>query len=178
MLFHGFLDSGDSYCMNGREKSPAFILADAGYDVWIVNSRGNKHSRGHTNLNHKTDVEYWRNAMGHHIRQYDIPSFIETIKNISKVENMTVVAHSQANNLLFKNMAQNQSYYQESINLMISLGPFGKLTTTSGLNTFFIYLFTDYLDFWLSIGYFHAFEPSDPHSQLMRFGCLYLEIPC
>lgn len=107
MFIHGFVDSSDSFCVNGRQKSPAFILADAGYDVWLANTRGNKYSRGHQTLNPNTDVEYWRNAMGHHIAQFDIPSFIENVRSVSGVKNMSVIAHSQGTNLLFKNMVLN-----------------------------------------------------------------------
>ena len=80
MLYHGFVDSSDTFCVNGRDKSPAFILADAGYDVWLPNSRGNKHSLGHQTLNSTYDREYWEKAIGFYIAKYDIPSFIEYIK--------------------------------------------------------------------------------------------------
>ena len=105
MLMHGFVDSSDTFCINGRDKSPAFILADAGYDVWLTNSRGNKHSLGHQTLDSATDVEYWEGAMGYYIAEYDIPSFIEYIKAESGVDSLSIMAHSQATNLLLKNMA-------------------------------------------------------------------------
>ena len=38
--------------------APAFMLADAGYDVWLGNNRGTKYGIRHVSLNHK-DPKFW-----------------------------------------------------------------------------------------------------------------------
>lgn len=58
ILIHGIADSSDSFIMNNK-KSPAFVFAKMGYDVWLGNARGNKYSRRHGSLNSKTDWSYW-----------------------------------------------------------------------------------------------------------------------
>lgn len=49
MLIHGIQDSADAWVVNDDE-SPAFILVEKGYDVWLVNFRGNKYSKHHASL--------------------------------------------------------------------------------------------------------------------------------
>ena len=56
------MDSSDTFLINGRNKSQPYVLADAGYDVWLANTRGNKYSRNHTIYNPDTDQEYWKNT--------------------------------------------------------------------------------------------------------------------
>jgi lysosomal acid lipase/cholesteryl ester hydrolase len=66
------------WVMNTPETAPAFVLARAGYDVWMGNNRGNRFSNTHATLSNK-DQEYWdyyQEDMGLH----DTPSLILFIK--------------------------------------------------------------------------------------------------
>jgi pimeloyl-ACP methyl ester carboxylesterase len=55
---HGLMGSADNFIMND-EMSPAFILARAGYDVWLGNSRGSPASRNHKFIDPDKDGEFW-----------------------------------------------------------------------------------------------------------------------
>lgn len=54
-LQHGLFASADSWVIN-KDKSLAIQLAKSGFDVWMGNARGNKHSREHASYH-----PYWGN---------------------------------------------------------------------------------------------------------------------
>jgi hypothetical protein len=59
--------------------SPAFILAQAGYDVWLGNSRGTKFSRKHLTLDPDQDKEYWEFSYAEN-GKYDLPAMIDYVR--------------------------------------------------------------------------------------------------
>lgn len=82
MMLHGLADSSDGFIMNDKDKSPAFIFAEKGYDIWLPDTRGNKYSRNHTTLNPDVDTEYWDHSFTD-ISREDMPVFFNYIRNVT-----------------------------------------------------------------------------------------------
>lgn len=130
---HGLLDSADAFIINFKDKAPAFVAAEQGYDVWLGNNRGNKYSMLHTTLDAEKDSKYWRYSFVE-MSKYDLPAFISYIRDNTGMlahEKMTYLAHSQGTIQMFYKLATNKKFAQDNFNLYVGLAPMARLSKTS-----------------------------------------------
>lgn len=122
LLVHGIFDSSDGWVCNDEDKCIPFILANLGYDVWLGNSRGNKHSRNHTSLSPE-QKEFWDFSF-HEMGLHDLPAFFEHILQHNKFSKKLIyIGHSQGTVQMFCALAQNQAYVKSKVKLFIAFGP-------------------------------------------------------
>lgn len=99
-LQHGLLSSSADWVISGPGKALAYILADAGYDVWLGNARGNTYSRRHVSMSNDNS-KYW-DFSWHEMAVYDIPAEIDYIYDIKAEESyMNFLDASTSNDLLY-----------------------------------------------------------------------------
>ncbi|XP_021392733.2 lipase member M [Lonchura striata] len=99
LIVHGFgLDGGD-WVDNFPDNSLAFILADAGYDVWLGNNRGSSWSRRHRSLS-VASQQFWDFSF-HEMAMYDLPAMVGFILTETQQEQLFYVGHSQGCSLGF-----------------------------------------------------------------------------
>lgn len=58
-LMHGLFASAANWVDMGPDRALAYLLADAGYDVWMGNARGTTWSRKHIIYDPNRDVKFW-----------------------------------------------------------------------------------------------------------------------
>ncbi|XP_044241891.3 lipase member J isoform X2 [Ursus arctos] len=98
-LQHGLFTSASSWVSNLPNNSLGFILADAGYDVWMGNSRGTTWSRKHKYL--KTNSKaFWAFSFDE-MAKYDLPASIDFIVKHTGQEEIFYIGHSQGTTIAF-----------------------------------------------------------------------------
>ncbi|XP_033003948.1 lipase member M-like [Lacerta agilis] len=93
LLLHCLTMEGSVWVTNLPHQSLGFILADAGYDVWIGNNRGNSWSRRHQNLSIEEEA-FWDFSF-HEMGTYDLPAMVDFILQKTGQKNIYYVCHSQ-----------------------------------------------------------------------------------
>jgi len=106
---------------NDSERANAFILARAGYDVWMGNNRGNKYSSAHLSLSPRDKAywDYYQEDMG----LKDLPTFIDFILETTGLETISYVGHSEGTTQMFLGASLNPEYFSSRINLFVALAP-------------------------------------------------------
>jgi pimeloyl-ACP methyl ester carboxylesterase len=122
LLQHGLLDSATTWVMNFPDQSLGYILADAGYDVWLGNMRGNYYSRAHVKYNPDHDPVFWDFSWDDMARD-DLPSMIYYILNVTQQTQIGYVGHSQGTTIAFAEFGRLDGVLQNNVSFYAALAP-------------------------------------------------------
>ncbi|XP_071452979.1 lipase 3-like [Hetaerina americana] len=124
-LQHGLLCSSADWVMMGPGKAFALILADAGYDVWMGNGRGNTYSRKHISLS-PSDAKFWDFSWSE-MGIYDLPAEIDYILNATGKDHLYYAGHSMGTTMFYV-MCTMRPEYNTKIKAQFSLAPVAFMT--------------------------------------------------
>jgi pimeloyl-ACP methyl ester carboxylesterase len=126
LLQHGLLDSATTWVMNFPDQSLGYILADAGYDVWLGNMRGNYYSRAHTKYNPDHDESFWDFSWDDMARD-DLPSMVYYILNATQQTQIGYVGHSQGTMIGFAEFGRPGSLLHNNVSFWAALAPVARV---------------------------------------------------
>lgn len=97
------------------------MLADDGYDVWMLNVRGTTLSRGHKNRS-ISEQDYWDFSF-HEIGFYDVSKTIDYVLEKTKSRSLNVVCHSQGCTSLLVMLSTRPEYNKKVSSAYLSTAP-------------------------------------------------------
>ncbi|XP_065225626.1 lipase 1-like [Planococcus citri] len=147
LFIHGYIDSSASWIAQGPGQALPYLLADQGYDVWMINTRGNTFSQSHANY---TPMEraFWDFSF-HEVAVYDLPTTIDFILDKTNHQKVFCIGHS-AGNSEFYIMLSVLPQYNEKVIAQVSLAPY--YHESNSIDSIAIYIL-NYL-YWNTAGEF------------------------
>ncbi|KAH6924568.1 hypothetical protein HPB50_019606 [Hyalomma asiaticum] len=120
ILVPGILADSGSWFTNYPSQGPGFMLAQRGYDIWVMNTREIAHRSRHKTLSQKEDSF-------DEIGRYDIAAVIDLVLNVTGANKVTLLAYSQGmtGSLV---LLSTKAEYNEKVDLLIGYGPVANVT--------------------------------------------------
>lgn len=118
---HGLLMTSDVWVvMMDKDDNLPFRLCELGYDVFLGNNRGNKYSNKHERYN-SNQAEFWDFSIDE-FAMYDIPSSIDYILKLKKIDSLTYVGFSQGCSQVLSSISINDDL-NDKIERLILIAP-------------------------------------------------------
>lgn len=120
LLLHGLLDSSFTWVSNFRHQSLAYLLADAGYDVYLGNNRGTTWSRRHVFLD-ITSRDFW-DFSWEDMARYDMPAMVRYVLEYTNQSSLAYIGHSEGTMQAFAGFSLDQELGRK-ISFFAALAP-------------------------------------------------------
>jgi len=118
---HGVECDMTFWVWNLPEVAPAFVLARAGYDVWLGNNRGNRFSIAHKTLD-PAKKEFWQFSW-EQMGTKDTPKVIDFILNKTGHSQINYIAHSEGSTQIVAGGTLLPEFYNSKIKMAFLLAP-------------------------------------------------------
>jgi len=161
-LQHGLLSSSADWVMNLANESLAFILADAGFDVWLGNIRGNTYSNKHIKYK-PSDKEFWAWSLDEMAR-YDLPAMVDYVLEKTGQSQLYYGGHSQGTTIGFAEFSRNETL-ADKIKTFFAFAPVATVGHIEGPLRYISYFSKDIQALFNIFGVYDFL----PNSAIMKF---------
>jgi len=167
-LQHGLEGDSSNWITNLPWEAAGFLFADAGFDVWMGNFRGNTYSKEHVSLDPSKDP-FWAFSFDE-MAAYDLPIMIDTVLNHTGQSQVYYIGHSMGTMTMFAKLSLDQ-VFASKIRKYFALAPVATVTHMGGMLSY-LAPYTNDLEFLLKlIGGYGEFLPSN---ELMHLVAKYM----
>ncbi|GMT01710.1 hypothetical protein PENTCL1PPCAC_23884, partial [Pristionchus entomophagus] len=114
LMVHGLGVSASQYFLNPPESSPAFILADQGFDIFLLNLRGTTYGKRHKTLTPGFGSKFWQYTVDE-ISKYDTTAAIDKVLEVTGQKSTYWIGNSLGTLLGFMTLADHPEYNSKVI---------------------------------------------------------------
>lgn len=181
LLVHGLDESAHGWIINDPDKALGTVLADQGYDVWMLNNRGTVYSRHH--LEHTIDSKEIWDFSFQEMAEYDIVSTIKMITEKTDGKKIIALGHSQGAVQVLAAMADPllSDYVQDRLLGLVGLSPVTQISDVHYKTQWIYDLLNMFVTLHSMTGFNYPFLSSSTHTlykRSMSLACHYLPWFC